>query len=269
VIYHSKILKGENTMSYENLIVEKKEHICIITLTHPPVNAWNWGLMSDFEKAIDEVEKDKEVRVLIITGGGEKAFSAGFDLSDSENAHKTSPKGRDLWTRLDRFSKPVIAAINGHVLAGGLELALSCHFRIMVDDPNLNVGLTELNVGIIPGWGGTQRLTRIVGKARALDMILFSTRINPQQALEAGLANQLAAADKLIDTAVEFAEKLVKRPPLAVGCVLKAISAGEYEGFERGLEVEEEGSAVVGVSKDRIEGFTAFLEKREPKFTGE
>ena len=256
-------------MNFDNLIFEKKEHIAIITLNHPPVNAWNWGLMSDFEKAIDEVENDKEIRVLIITGGGEKAFSAGFDLSDSAGGHKTSPKGRELWTRLDRFSKPVIAAINGHVLAGGLELALSCHFRIMADNPKINIGLTELNVGIIPGWGGTQRLKRIVGKAKALDMILFSTRINPRQALEAGLANQLTSPDKLIDTAVEFAEKLVKRPPLAVGCVLKAISAGEYEGFERGLEVEEEGSAVVGASKDRVEGFTAFLEKREPKFTGE
>jgi enoyl-CoA hydratase/carnithine racemase len=256
-------------MPYENLIVEKKDHICIITLNHPPVNAWNWGMMADFEKAIDDVENDKDVRVIIITGGGEKAFSAGFDLSDSANSHKTSPKGRELWTRLDRFSKPVIAAINGHVLAGGLELALSCHFRIMADDMNLNVGLTELNVGIIPGWGGTQRLTRIVGKVRALDMILFSTRINPQQALEAGLANQLASPDKLMDTAVEFAEKLVKRAPLAVGCVLKAISAGEYEGFDQGLKVEEEGSVIVGASKDRVEGFTAFLEKREPVFTGE
>ena len=256
-------------MPYENLIVEKKDHICIITLNHPPVNAWNWGMMADFEKAIGGIENDQEVRVVIITGGGEKAFSAGFDLSDSANSHKTSPKGRELWTRLDRFSKPVIAAINGHVLAGGLELALSCHFRIMVDDPNLNVGLTELNVGIIPGWGGTQRLTRIVGKARALDMILFSTRINPQQALEAGLATQLASPEKLMDTALKFAEKLVKRPPLAVGCVLKAISAGEYEGFGQGLKVEEEGSAVVGASKDRVEGFTAFLEKREPIFTGE
>ena len=225
-------------------------------------------MMAEFEKAIDEIELDKEIRVVIITGGGEKAFSAGFDLSDSANSDKTSPKGRELWTRLDRFPKPVIAAINGHVLAGGLELALSCHFRIMADDPNLNVGLTELNVGIIPGWGGTQRLTRIVGKARALDMILFSTRIDPQQALEAGLANQLAAPANLRDTAMQFAQKLVTRPPLAVGCVLKAISAGEYEGFEAGLKVEEEGSAIVGASKDRVEGFSAFLEKREPKFTG-
>jgi enoyl-CoA hydratase/carnithine racemase len=256
-------------MTYENLIVDKKGHICTITLNHPPVNAWNWGMMSDFEKAISEVENDPEVRVLIITGGGEKAFSAGFDLSDSANSYKTSPKGRELWTRLDRFPKPVIAAINGHVLAGGLELALSCHFRIMVDDPKLNLGLTELNVGIIPGWGGTQRLTRIVGKAEALNMILFSTRINPQQALETGLVNQLSTPDQLMADALEFAEKLVKRPPLAVGCVLKAISAGEYQGFEQGLKVEEEGSAIVRKSKDCVEGFTAFLEKREPVFKGE
>ena len=256
-------------MNYENLIVDTKGHIRIITLNHPPVNAWNWGMMADFEKAVNDVENDPEVRVLIITGGGEKAFSAGFDLSDSANSHKTSPKGRELWTKLDRFSKPVIAAINGHVLAGGMELALSCHFRILVDDPKLNLGLTELNVGIIPGWGGTQRLTRIVGKAKALDMILFSKRVTPQEALECGLVNQLSTADKLMEDAMAFAEILVKRPPLAVSCVLKAVSAGEYEGFEQGLKVEEEGSGIVGKSQDRVEGFTAFLEKREPVFKGE
>jgi len=256
-------------MNYENLIVDTKGHIRIITLNHPPVNAWNWGMMADFEKAVNDVENDPEVRVLIITGGGEKAFSAGFDLSDSANSHKTSPKGRELWTKLDRFSKPVIAAINGHVLAGGMELALSCHFRILVDDPKLNLGLTELNVGIIPGWGGTQRLTRIVGKAKALDMILFSKRVTPQEALECGLVNQLSTADKLMGDAMAFAEILVKRPPLAVSCVLKAVSAGEYEGFEQGLKVEEEGSGIVGKSQDRVEGFTAFLEKREPVFKGE
>ena len=256
-------------MTYENLIIDKKDHICIITLNHPPVNAWNWGLMSDFERAIDDAENDPDVRVVIITGGGEKAFSAGFDLSDSENHYRTGPKGRQLWTRIDRFPKPVIAAINGHVLAGGMELALSCQFRIMVDNPKMNVGLTELNVGIIPGWGGTQRLPRIVGKAKALDMILFSKRVTPQEALECGLVNQLSTADKLMEDAVAFAETLVKRPPLAVGCVLKAISAGEYEGFEQGLKVEEEGSAIVGKSKDCVEGFSAFLEKRDPVFTGE
>ena len=256
-------------MSYNNLIIERKGHIAIITLDHPPVNAWNLGLMEDFEKAVDEIEDDRDVRVLIITGTGEKCFSAGFDVSDAANAHITSPKGREIWTRLDQFSKPVIAAINGFAMGGGLELALSCHFRIMVDDPKATIGLTELNLGIIPGWGGTQRLTRVVGKARALDMILFSKRIDANEALMIGLINQVSTKDKLMEDALAFAEVLAKRPPLAVGAVLRAISTFDYNGLEDGLKVEEEGSAIVGKSKDCIEGFSAFLEKREPVFTGE
>jgi enoyl-CoA hydratase/carnithine racemase len=255
-------------MSYDNLIIEKKGHIAILTLNHPPVNAWNLGLMEDFEKAVDEIENDSEVRVLILTGAGEKCFSAGFDVSDAANSHITSPKGRDIWTRLDRFSKPVIAAINGFAMGGGLELALSCHFRIMIDNPKATVGLTELNLGIIPGWGGTQRLTRIVGKAKALDMILFSKRIDAKEALSIGLINQVSTKAKLMDDAIAFAEVLAKRPPLAVGAVLRAVSAFDYNGIETGLKVEEEGSAIVAKSKDCIEGFTAFLEKREPVFTG-
>ena len=256
-------------MAYDNLILEKKGHITILTLNHPPVNAWNLGLMEDFEKAVDEVENDKDVRVLILTGAGEKCFSAGFDVSDAANSHITSPKGRDLWTRLDRFSKPVIAAINGFAMGGGLELALSCHFRIMIDDPKATVGLTELNLGIIPGWGGTQRLTRIVGRAKALDMILFSKRIDAKEALSIGLINLISTKDKLMDDALAFADVLAKRPPLAVGAVLKAVSAFDYNGLEASLKAEEEGSAVVGNSKDCVEGFTAFLEKREPVFKGE
>jgi len=256
-------------MNYDNLILDQKGHIGIITLDHPPVNAWNLGLMEDFEKAIDAIENDKDVRVLIITGAGEKCFSAGFDVSDAANSHITSPKGRELWTRLDQFPKPVIAAINGFAMGGGLELALSCHFRIMVDDPKATVGLTELNLGIIPGWGGTQRLTRIVGKAKALDMILFSKRIDAREALAIGLINQISTKDKLMDDAIAFAEILTQRPPLAVGAVLRAISAFDYSGLEAGLKVEQEGSAIVGKSKDCVEGFSAFLEKREPVFTGE
>ena len=255
-------------MPYDNLILEKKDHIAIITLNHPPVNAWNLGLMEDFEKAIDEIENDKDVRVLILTGSGEKCFSAGFDVSDAANSDKISPKGREIWTRIDRFPKPVIAAINGFAMGGGLELALSCHFRIMIDDPKATVGLTELNLGIIPGWGGTQRLTRVVGKAKALDMILFSKRIGAPEALTIGLINQISTRDRLMEDAIAFAEVLAKRPPLAVGAVLRAVSAFDYNGLETGLKVEEEGSAIVAKSKDCIEGFTAFLEKREPVFTG-
>ena len=256
-------------MSYDNIKIEKKDHICILTIDHPPVNAWNMATMLDFEKAVNEVENDQDARVVIITGGGDKCFSAGFDVSDAENAHITSPKGCEIWTKLDRFSKPVIAAINGFAMGGGLELALSCHFRIMVDAPKATIGLTELNLGIIPGWGGTQRLMNVVGKAMALDMILFSKRLNAKEALDIGLINRISTPEGLMADALELAQRLAKRPPIAVGCVLRAMSAGAYEGIDKGLEMEREGAAIVAQSKDRVEGFTAFLEKREPVFKGE
>jgi enoyl-CoA hydratase/carnithine racemase len=224
--------------------------------------------MQDFERVLDDVEKDRSVRVVIITGAGDKCFSAGFDISDADNAHKTSPKARELWRRIDRFPKPVIAAINGYALGGGLELAMCCQFRIMVNTPEAMVGLTELNLGIIPGWGGTQRLPLLVGKAKALDMILFSKKISATEALEAGLVNQISAPDQLMDDVLAFAEKLAKRPPVAVSCVLQAIAAGAYEGLDSGLKVEEKGSKHVGQSEDCKEGFSAFLEKRKPEFRG-
>jgi len=256
-------------MNFENIKIEKKAHICILTIDHPPANAWNLATMNDFGQAIDEVEKEQEIRVLILTGAGEKCFSAGFDVSDAANSAETSPKGRDIWTKIDRFSKPVIAAINGFAMGGGLELAMCCHFRIMVDAPKATIGLTELNLGIIPGWGGTQRLMNIVGKARALDMILFSKRIGAREALEIGLVNKVSTPESLMDDAMDFAQTLAKRPPIAVSCVLKAMSAGQYEGTDRGLQVETAGSGIVEKSRDCTEGFTAFLEKREPNFTGE
>jgi enoyl-CoA hydratase/carnithine racemase len=256
-------------MGYENIILEKKGNISIVTLNHPPANAWNLAITEEFVKVIDELENDKETRVVIITGAKDLCFSAGFDVTDAENGPIISPMGRALWRRLDRFNKPVIAAINGFAMGGGLELAMSCHFRIMVDDPKATVGLTELNLGIIPGWGGTQRLPRLVGKGTALDMILFSKRIDAKEALRIGLINQISKPEKLMDDALEFARKLAERPPIAVSCVLKAMHTGDYEGLDAGLRVEEEGSIIVRDSKDRIEGFKAFLEKRKPVFKGE
>lgn len=255
-------------MQLENIILTKQKYLAIIAIDHPPVNAWNWATMQDFEKALDDVENDHNVRVVIITGAGEKCFSAGFDVSDAGNSHKTSPKARELWRRIDRFPKPVIAAINGYALGGGLELAMCCQFRIMVDAPEAMVGLTELNLGIIPGWGGTQRLPLLVGKAKALNMILFSRKIGATEALEAGLIDQVSTPGQLMDDALALAEKLAKRPPVAVNCVLRSIAAGAYEGLDAGLKVEEEGSKTVGQSEDCKEGFSAFLEKRKPVFKG-
>jgi enoyl-CoA hydratase/carnithine racemase len=256
-------------MSYENIKIEKKGYVSILTIDHPPANAWNLATMNDFEKAIQDVENDKDTRVVILTGAGEKCFSAGFDISDAANSDKSSPKAREIWTKIDRFPKPVIAAINGFALGGGLELALCCHFRIMAEGPKITMGLTELNLGIIPGWGGTQRMMNVVGKAKALDMILFSKKIGAREALEMGLVNRVSTPEKLMEDTLAFAEILASRPPIAVGCVLRAMSSGQYEGTDRGLQVEEEGTVIVGNSKDCIEGFTAFMEKREPKFTGE
>jgi enoyl-CoA hydratase/carnithine racemase len=255
-------------MQLENIILAKEKYLATITINHPPVNAWNWATTQDFERVLDAIENDSDVRVVIITGAGEKCFSAGFDVSDAGNSQKTSPKARELWRRIDRFSKPVIAAINGYALGGGLELAMCCQFRIMVNTPEAMVGLTELNLGIIPGWGGTQRLPLLVGKAKALDMILFSRKISATEALEAGLVNQLSAPGCLMDDARALAQRLAARPPLAVSCVLRAIAAGAYEGLDAGLKVEEEGSKIVGQSEDCKEGFSAFLEKREPVFKG-
>jgi enoyl-CoA hydratase/carnithine racemase len=256
-------------MEFENIKLEKKGHTAVVTIDHPPANAWNLATMLEFEKVVDDVESDRDVRVIVLTGGGEKCFSAGFDVSDAANSHETSPKGRVLWRRIDRFPKPFVAAINGFALGGGLELAMCCHFRIMADAPKVLLGLTELNLGIIPGWGGTQRLPLIVGKAKALDMILFSRKINAKEALDIGLVNQISPPEKLMEDALAFADRLAQRPPIAVSCVLNAISAGSYRGIDEGLKVEAEGSAIVGKSKDCMEGFSAFLEKRDPVFRGE
>ena len=255
-------------MAYDNLIYEKKDTIAIVTINRPPANSWSMAAMEDFEKILDEIENDQDIRVVILTGAGEKCFSAGMDVADAGKSPGIGDKGRQLWRRVDRFEKPIIAAINGHALGGGLELALSCHFRIMADSPKSKIGLTELNLGIIPGWGGTQRLYRIVGKAKALDMTLFSKRLNAGQAFEIGLVNQISAPETLMADTFEFAELIAKRPPLAVSGVLKAISAGIYEGLDQGLVMESEGSNIVAGSEDAIEGFTAFFEKREPVFKG-
>ncbi|MFO7560438.1 MAG: enoyl-CoA hydratase-related protein [Desulfobacterales bacterium] len=256
-------------MGYDHLILERKGHTGIITINRPPANTWNLAAMEEFEKILDELESNRDIRVIILTGNGEKCFSAGFDVADAANSKRVGPKGQELWRRVDRFNKPIIAAINGHALGGGLELAMACHFRMIARSPKIKIGLTELNLGIIPAWGGTQFLYRLVGKAKALDMILFGKRIDAQEALDIGLVHRASPLENLMDDALEFAALLSDRPPIAVSCVLKAISAGIYEGIDAGFEVELEGTRTVAESADAVEGFTAFLEKRRPIFRGE
>jgi enoyl-CoA hydratase/carnithine racemase len=255
-------------MSYNTIVVTTKDFVSTITLNRPPTNAVNLGIREELNQAIDELEKSKETRAVIITGAGEKGFSAGMDVSDLANIGK-GPNGNDIYNHIERFTKPVIAAINGYALGGGCELALVCHFRIMTDNPKAVIGCPEVNLGITPGWGGIQRLPRLLGKSKAVDMILFSKRLTPQEALAIGLVDQVVSAADLMKEATAYALALAKRPPLAVSAVLNGMSVGLEKGLEEGLRVDREWSNRLGKSKDAVEGMTAFLQKREPVFTGE
>lgn len=255
-------------MGYENITLEMKGHVAVLALNHPPANAVSLALLNDFNLALDEIEKDENVRVLVITGKGEKGFCAGFDVSDAANGERCGVLGQETWTRVSRLTIPVIAAINGFALGGGCELTLACHFRVMVNTEKAKIGLTELNLGIIPGWGGTQRLMRVLGKKKAMEMILFSKKLNASEAFEAGLVDKLSTPETLMDDVMAMANILSQRPPIAVKCVLSAMLAGEEKGIDEGLRVELEGTKRVMNSEDAIEGFTAFMQKRDPSFKG-
>jgi enoyl-CoA hydratase/carnithine racemase len=255
-------------MSYNNIIVTTKDFVSTITLNRPPANSVNLGLREDLNQAVMELEQSKDTRVVIITGAGDKGFSAGMDVTDVANLDK-GPNGNDIFNRIERFPKPVIAAINGYALGGGCELALVCHFRFMTDNPKAVIGCPELNLGIIPGWGGIQRLPRVLGKSKALDMIFFSKRLSGQEALAIGLVDRVVPAANLMKEAMDFALALTKRPPLAIRAVLDGINVGLEKGLEEGLRVDREWVKKLTQSKDAAEGITAFLERREPVFKGE
>jgi enoyl-CoA hydratase/carnithine racemase len=255
-------------MSYNNIIVTTKDFITTITLNRPPTNSVNLGIREELNQVVGELEQSKDTRVVIITGAGEKGFCAGMDVSDIANI-ANGPNGNDIYNRIERLTKPVIAAINGYALGGGCELAMVCHFRFMTDNPKAVIGCPEVNLGITPGWGGIQRLPRILGKSKALEMILLSKRLAPQEALAIGLVDRVVPAADLMKEATEYAQALAKRPPLAVAAVLDGMSVGLEKGLHEGLKVDREWSGKLGKSKDAVEGMTAFLQKREPVFKGE
>ena len=258
-------------MAYDTLILEREGAVGKITLNRPPVNSFNYAAIDNLGKAMAELENDKTVRSILITGGGEKAFSAGFDISSfADPMNIWLPRlGHNVFTRIERGSKPVVAAINGFALGGGFELAMACHFRVMVDAEKATLGLPEINLGIIPGWGGTQRLPRLVGRTRALEIALMGRRINAKEAFEWGLLNKVSKPGETVKDAMEFAVSLSKRAPLALKAILNAVVLGLDTNMAAGLELELAGSQITGQSKDANEGIAAFMEKREAKFTGE
>jgi len=258
-------------MAYDTLILEREGAVGKITLNRPSVNSFNYAAIDNLGKAMAELENDKSVRSILITGGGEKAFSAGFDISSfADPMNIWLPRlGHMVFSRIERGSKPVVAAINGFALGGGFELAMACHFRVMVDAEKATLGLPEINLGIIPGWGGTQRLPRLVGRTRALEIALMGRRINAKEAFEWGLLNKVSKPGETVKDAMEFAVSLSKRAPLALKAILNAVVMGLDTNMAAGIELELAGSQITGSSKDATEGVTAFMEKREAKFTGE
>lgn len=255
-------------MSVESISLRINEQVAVLTIDRPPVNAVNIAVINKIDQTFDQLEKSDDVRVIVITGAGDKAFSAGLDIKDTTGAENVGNRGQEVWTRLFRFSKPLIAAINGYAFGGGCELALACDFRIMSDNPKAKIGLTEVDMGIIPGWGGTQFMTRLLGRKKALELILFGKRLTANEAFEIGLVDKVSAPGEVLDDALEFAEKLARRAPVSVSCVLRAVNAGMANGLEAGLKTEREGSRIVAASEDAKEGIAAFFEKREPFFKG-
>ncbi|MEE8620192.1 MAG: enoyl-CoA hydratase-related protein [Dehalococcoidia bacterium] len=258
-------------MAYENLIVEQEENVGIITLNRPPANPINLAVLNELDEVLTKWEQDKAVRAIIITGAGERGFSAGFDLktAGTPDGEKAMSRGQEVFGHIEKYAKPLIAAINGFALGGGCELAMSCHFRTMLDSEKVVIGQPEIDRGIIPGWGGTQRLPRLVGKTKALEMLLLGTRINAPEALSIGLITKVSQPGQLINDAKELANVLAKKAPVAVQIILDAVTRGLEATTDQGVRIELEGSQRVSKTKDAMEGAIAFIEKRDPVFTGE
>ncbi len=258
-------------MAYENLLVEREDLTGIITLNRPPANPINLAVLNELDAVLTTWEADKAVRAVIITGAGDRGFSAGFDVktAGTPDGDRAMVRGQEVFSHIEKYPKPVIAAVNGFALGGGCELAMSCHFRIVVNGERVVLGQPEIDLGIIPGWGGTQRLPRLVGKTRALEMLLLGTRITPAQALDIGLITRISEPGQLMNDAKAFAGALAKKAPIATQIILDAVTRGLETSQDEGMKIELEGSNRVGKTKDAVEGMMAFVEKREAVFRGE
>lgn len=258
---------------FETVITEKRDGVQWISLNRPHrLNACNLELVEEMSTAIDELEADKEVRCVVIKGAGDRAFSVGADLTmftdlDPETAVATAEKGQRLMDKIEASSKPFIASIHGFCVGGGLEIALACDFRIA--DESAQLGSPEINLGIIPGWGGTQRLSRIIGLPKAKEFVFLGDRVPADEALRLGLVHKVVPVDKLMEETEALAQRLVAGPPLALKVAKRAMNFGTQLPLEEGLKMEAESFGTLAATEDIVEGISAFFEKRKPEFKGE
>jgi enoyl-CoA hydratase len=255
-----------------NLKVDNDGMVAIVTIERPQqLNALNKDTISELSHVLDQIESDSNVRVVIITGSGEKAFVAGADIKEfahfsPQEGQQLSAEGhKQLFDKLEKLNKPVIAAVNGFALGGGLELAMSAHIRIASE--NAQLGLPEVTLGVIPGYGGTQRLAQLVGKGKAIEMIVSGQFISAADAHAWGLVNQVVSLENLMPTALKLAQKIARNSPVAIGSALRSVLAGYKDGVN-GFETEIKEFGNCFGKDDFMEGTTAFLEKRKPAFKG-
>lgn len=259
-------------MPYNSILFDSHDEISTITINRPnKLNALNKQTIQELHRALSEANTDPKIKVIILTGSGEKAFVAGADISEfadfnSNQGGQLSKEGQELlFDFIQNLDTPVIAAVNGFALGGGLELAMAAHFRIA--STHARMGLPEVSLGLIPGYGGTQRLTQLIGRGRALELILTATMIDAQKALSYGLVNAVVAPEELLTHCCGLAEKIKSNSPLAITAAIKAVNANYKDGIN-GYVVENNEFANCFSTNDFIEGTTAFLEKRKANFPG-
>jgi enoyl-CoA hydratase len=260
-------------MNYKNILIAKEHNIAIITINRPEkLNALNKVTIQELHYAFQELEQNQDTRAIILTGSGAKAFVAGADIAEFadfsvEEGIQLSAQGHDtLFNFVENLRLPVIAAINGFALGGGLELAMACHIRVASD--NAKMGLPEVSLGVIPGYGGTQRLPQLIGKGRAMEMILSAGMVSADEAYRTGLVNHVVKQEELVNFCKELAQKIVKNSPTAIRMAINAVNANYKEG-ENGFQTEIKSFGKCFGTEDFKEGTKAFLEKRKAVFTGE
>lgn len=255
-------------MNFENILISQENKVAVITINRPQsLNALNKQTISELSQAFQELNTNKDIRVIILTGSGEKSFVAGADIKEfadfgAEKAEELAKNGQNnLFNKIENLSKPVIAAVNGFALGGGLELAMACHIRYASE--NAKLGLPEVTLGLIPGYGGTQRLPKLVGKGLANEMILSAKMISAQKAKEIGLVNDVFSLEELLSKSKELAEQIAKNSPLGIEKAIKAVNLSDTD---KGFETEIKFFGELFDLEDKKEGVAAFLEKRKPQF---
>jgi enoyl-CoA hydratase len=258
-------------MAYQTLLADIENGIFTITINRPDkLNALNKDVFTDLENAVDEISNNPEIKSAIITGAGPKAFVAGADISEfgglnKDQAMALAKRGQDIFFKIENCKKPIVAAVNGFALGGGCELAMACHFRLCSE--NAKFGQPEVNLGLIPGYGGTQRLTQLIGKGRSIELLISASMIDASTALQHGLVNYVVPQEELLNKARSILEVINSKAPLAVAGCIKAANA-VYDESKNGFETEIKEFGDCFATEDMKEGTAAFLEKRKANFKG-